>query len=252
MGLQTKERVELYGKVPPPGDPIPINVEPFTINDEILDDVEIRGVVSPMRNSRAGGASGIRAENMKVWLQGVIKEEKEGKEGAGDKWWILVKLIQTIWEHGEIPQQMQWLIIVLLPKGGGDYRGIGLLEPFWKCVEIIMDRQLQVVKFHDCLHSFLSERGTGTATTEAKLAQQLAYLEQEALYGVFIDLRKAHDAMDPEWCLEILKAYGVGSRILRLIKHFWDNAEMVCRAGGCYGAKFKSYRGVTQGGPFSP
>jgi hypothetical protein len=47
-------------------------------------------------------------------------------------------MMQAIWEHGSIPEQMRWEIIVLLPKGGGDYRGIGLLEPFRKVVEKIM------------------------------------------------------------------------------------------------------------------
>ena len=64
--------------------------------------------------------------------------------------------------------------------------------------------------------------------TEAKLVQQLAYLEQEALYMVFIDLRKAYDAMDSGRCLEILEEYGVGPNMLRLISYFWDNAELVC------------------------
>ena len=73
-----------------------------------------------------------------------------------------------------------------------------------------MDRHLQGVQFHDCLHGFLKGRGTGTATMEVKLAQQLAFLEQEALYGVFIDLHKAYNAMDRERCLEILAGYGVG------------------------------------------
>ena len=40
--------------------------------------------------------------------------------------------------------------------------------------------------------------------------------------------------------------------MLRLIRFFWDNAVLVCRAGGCYGTPFRSHRGVTQGGPFSP
>ena len=30
---------------------------------------------------------------------------------------------------GEVPQQMLWIIVVLIPKDGGDYQGIGLLEP---------------------------------------------------------------------------------------------------------------------------
>jgi len=40
---------------------------------------------------------------------------------------------------------------------------------------------------------------------EAKLAQQLAYIEQEALFQTFIDLKKAYDTMDREHCLETLK-----------------------------------------------
>ena len=79
MEKQTKEREELYAKVPPPGDPIPINVDPFEINDAIPEDAEIRAVVRGMRNDRAGGASKIRAKDMKTWLRDAIEEEEEGK-----------------------------------------------------------------------------------------------------------------------------------------------------------------------------
>jgi hypothetical protein len=43
-------------------------------------------------------------------------------------------------DAGKILQQLTWVIVVLLPKGGGDYREIDLLEPLWKVVECIMDR----------------------------------------------------------------------------------------------------------------
>jgi hypothetical protein len=55
--------------------------------------------------------------------------------GEGDNWRLLVGLIQAIWMQGKILQQLTWVIVVLLPKGGGDYRGIGLLELLWKVVE---------------------------------------------------------------------------------------------------------------------
>ncbi len=42
--------------------------------------------------------------------------------GEGDKWRLLVDLIQAIWTQGKIPQQLTWEFVVLLPKGGGDYR----------------------------------------------------------------------------------------------------------------------------------
>ena len=84
------------------------------------------------------------------------------------------------------------------------------------------------------------------ATTEVKLAQQLAYLEQQHLFGIFIDLKKAYDAMVREPYLEILMAYGVGLKLLWLMRHFWDDAEMISRAGGYYGTPFKSRWGVAQ------
>ena len=71
----------------------------------------------------------MRAEDLKEWLHGIIQEENTGAEGTGDNWRLLVTLIQTIWEKGEIPTQMKWMIVILIPKGKGEFRGIGLLEP---------------------------------------------------------------------------------------------------------------------------
>ena len=81
------------------------------------------------------------------------------------------------------------------------------------------------------------------------MSQQLAHIEQTPFYGVFIDLKKAFDAMDRERCLLLLEGHGAGPNMRRLIRHFWDEATNVCRALGNYGVPFKAGRGVTQGGP---
>jgi hypothetical protein len=86
---------------------------------------------------------------------------------------------------------------------------------------------------------------------EAKLAQQLAHLEQVLFYSVFLDLKKAFDAMDCKPCLLILEVYGVGPKMIWLIRNFWANAMMVCRASINYSTPFKAGQGVTQGGPLS-
>ncbi len=101
--------------------------------------------------------------------------------------------------------------MVLLPKGGGDYRGIGLLEPLWKVVECIMDRQLNALPLREALHRCRNGHSTGTAVLEAKLAQQFVHLKQEPFYGVFLDLKKAFDAME---CLLILEGYGAGPNMV--------------------------------------
>ena len=89
------------------------------------------------------------------------------------------------------------------------------------------------------------------AVIEAKLWQQLAHIEQAPFYGVFIDLKKAFDAMDRERCLLILEGHGAGLNMRRLVRHFWDEATNVCRASGNYGTPFKAGRCVTQEGPLS-
>jgi hypothetical protein len=150
-------------------------------------------------------------------------------------WHKFVCLCSFVWNTGAIPQQMCWVITVQIPKGGGDYRGIGLLEPIWKVLEKVTDLRLEVIVLHDSLHGCLALRGMGTRIIEAKLAQQLAHLEQTPFFGIFINLWKAFDAMDCGRCLKILALHGVGPKMLCLIRNFWDLATNVCRAKGNYG-----------------
>ncbi len=114
-----------------------------------------------------------------------------------------------------------------------------------------MVSRFSALKLHNCLHGGLPQRGTGTAIMEAKLQQQLAWAEQEPLYQIYLDLQKAYDALDQGRCLEILAGYRVGPNLLFLQGQFWDDAKMVCRAGGNYGEPFGAYQGVTQGGAHS-
>jgi len=114
-----------------------------------------------------------------------------------------------------------------------------------------MERRLDAIELYDCLHGCRARRGTGTGVIEAKLAQQLSYLELKPFYGVFVDLKKAFDSMDRERCIMILEGYRAGPRMIWLIRGYWRDAIMVCRALGNYGTPFKAGRGVTQGGPLS-
>jgi hypothetical protein len=252
LAAQTAKHITFYRKVPSPGELLPIHINKADIPDGVPSDGELRAVVRGLQNRRTAGASGMQAEHIKVWLTDVVCKEKEQSDvGLGEKWWIFVKLTQAVWEQGSIPEQMKWEIIVLLPKGGGDYRGIGLLEPFWKVIEKIMVAWLLSVKFHDSLHGGLPGRGTGTATIEAKLHQSLAWHDQCPLYQIYVDLKKAYEALDWEQTLKILAAYRVGPTLLALQKHFWETATLVCHARGNYGEPFGAEWGVTEGGPLS-
>jgi hypothetical protein len=96
MVRQMAERVELYARAPPMGEALPFNFPHFEISDDMPTDSEIRKVVGGLRNGQAGGATGMKVEHIKVWLDEIQREEKAAMEnhgteadpGAGHKWRI--------------------------------------------------------------------------------------------------------------------------------------------------------------------
>ena len=92
---------------------------------------------------------------------------------------------------------MLLIIVVLIPKGNSrEYCDIGLLEVIWKLIEQVLNERISGIEVHDCLHGCWMKCGCRTGIMEAKCVQQLAFIEQTPLYGIFIDLWKACNAMD--------------------------------------------------------
>jgi hypothetical protein len=111
-----------------------------------------------------------------------------------------------------------------------------------------MDHRLNAIKLHNCYHGCCANRGKGTTVIKAKVAQQLLYLELKPFFGVFLDLKKAFNLMDREQCILILEGYGAGPQMIQLIRSFWHDAIMVCRASDNYGMSFKAGHGMTKEG----
>ena len=100
MVQQTAKWVELYAQRDSPGDPLPINIDPLLLNDVAPSDKEIREAAGGLTSGRAGGASGMRAEDVKAWLHGIrLEEDPEvglNNIGAGDNGPMFVLLVQAI------------------------------------------------------------------------------------------------------------------------------------------------------------
>ena len=142
-------------------------------------------------------------------------------------------MTQTAFREGKLAEEATWQTVVMIPKWKGEFRGIGLVEVTWKFVEVILHCRLTTgIKLHDALHGFQEGRGTGTATLEAKLLQQLAAMREEVLYVIFLNLTKAYDALDRSSSLDILKGYGVGVGVRKILREYWNITAMVARAGG--------------------
>ena len=104
-----------------------------------------------------------------------------------------------------------WQAVVMIPKGGRDYRIIGLMYMVWKVVAVILNcRNIDSITFHDFLHGLRAGCGTGTTTLEAKLLQKFSAIREKVLYMIFLVLHKASDILEWDICLKILEGYSVG------------------------------------------
>ena len=74
---------------------------------------------------------------------------------------------------------------------------------------------------HGTLRGFREGWGAGTATLEANMVQQLAGILHEPLSQVFLDVCKAYDSLGRGWCLELLRGYGLGPNLARLLENYW-------------------------------
>ena len=66
-----------------------------------------------------------------------------------------MELIQTAFRDIELAEEATWQAVVLIPKGKGDYQGIGLMEVMWMVVAVILNRRFTYsITFHNVLHGF--------------------------------------------------------------------------------------------------
>ena len=138
--------------------------------------------------------------------------------------------------------------MVFLPKRMGLYWGIGLVEVVYKvCVSVVNFWLKRSVTLHDSLHGFRSGMGTGTDTLEEKLAQKLVGIAHEPLLQVFLDVQKAYDYLYRGRCMDIMRGYGMGQNMARLIAHYWDNLLFVPKASRFLWMAFSTGIGVAQG-----
>ena len=92
-----------------------------------------------------------------------------------------------------------------------------------------MNKKLpDTITLHDALHGF--GQGRGTAAKEANLDQQLKVIVHEPLFQVIIDVQKSYDYFDRSLCVGVLRRYGLGNNLQRLLQRYWDKQKVAPKA----------------------
>ncbi len=138
MEGQTDKQEELYGERAAYGAAFPANGVPYAIGNNQLIESKLWAAVSLLSHEQCGGTLGIRAEHIKAWLRGAKREEDPDTAAshvwAGKTWHKFAHLCSSVWNTGAIPQQMCWVITVLIPKGVGGIMALDCSSRFGKCL----------------------------------------------------------------------------------------------------------------------
>ena len=136
--------------------------------------------------------------------------------------------MQVVFGDGVVPVEIAWEKMVLILKGKGKYRDIGLVEVLRKVFVVVVNCCLKSSgMLHDTLQGFRTGRWTGTVVLESKLSQKLTGFTHKPLFQVFLDVRKAYVSLDRESCLELLRGYGMGPNLARLLENYWRRHRIV-------------------------
>ena len=109
---------------PPKGETITILAKMVSIGGRTPEVGKIAAEVRKILSGRVGGPFGMKADHLKAWLRSVTRE----KEPDTETWDKVVNVTQLEFWGGYIPEDLMWTTMVLIPKGGGEYRGIGMVE----------------------------------------------------------------------------------------------------------------------------
>ena len=70
------------------------------------------------------------------------KKKTEAEEEGEEMWGKVVEMTQTAFREGKLAEEAAWQTVVMIPKGKGEFRGIGLVEVTWKVLAVILHHRL--------------------------------------------------------------------------------------------------------------
>ena len=198
----------------------PINVY-FSLK-ELKDAIAVEANTSP-------GRDGLAYEMFKHLEEGVLVE--------------LLALMETAWEEGRLPAEWKHAMIVPILKPGkvgsdpSSYRPIALTSVLCKIMErMVTNRLVYFLESKGHLTEFQNGFRLDRSTMELAVALdqdvKKAFVNKEAVVGVFLDIEKAYDSLWKEGLLIKLYDLGVRGRMFNWISDFSRDRMIQVRVGG--------------------
>ena len=116
-------------------DPTPLLVQPAVVPDGPPIEEDIAVAVQGIHSGRAGRPSGMRVDNLNIWLRKSTWEKKPDRT----RWEEFVSMTQLTFQEGSVLAELTCTTMILPLKEKGEYRGIELVKAIWNMITNIMN-----------------------------------------------------------------------------------------------------------------
>ena len=218
-------------------------------NEDELQDIlleEVAAAVKRLKKGKSPGIDEIAGEVIQAGGEKVIEE--------------IHSICKQVWHEGRTPEEWTKSVIVTIPKKGdlaecSNYRTIALSSHISKVLMMVLLERLKAQ-----VEPYLSEEQAGFRRDRSTVQQILilrliaekAKRKGRRILNCFIDFRKAFDTIKHDVIWATLKSYGVGRRLIDILKNICETSQSAVRVGGEMGDWFKTSVGTRQGDPISP
>ena len=218
-------------------------------NEDELQDIlyeEVAAAVKKLKKGKSPGIDDIAGEVVQAGGEKVTEE--------------IHLICKQIWQEGRVPEEWTKSVIVTIPKKGDlaeccNYRTIALLSHISKVLLIVLLERLkaQVEPYlSEEQAGFRKDRSTVQQILILRLIAEKAKRKGRCILNCFIDFKKAFDTIKHDIIWATFKSYGVGRRLIAILRNICETSQSAVRVGGEIGEWFKTSVGTRQGDPISP
>ena len=207
---------------------------------------EVRLAIKSMKTNKATGPDGISIEMIQCL-------DELGVD-------VMTKLINKIYDTGEIPEDLTKSIFIALPKKPGAtecelHRTISLMSHITKVLlKILMMRMKNKItpEIAKEQYGFMPDKGTRNAIFILRMIIERSIEVKHDLYLCFLDYTKAFDKVEHDNLFQILEKLDIDGKDLQIIRNLYWDQKAAIRINNDTSEYTSIKRGVRQGCVLSP